>query len=77
MATARPAVLKTYQGITDVPLVAQSHDEVTKARAMGDLTEETNLAAEILRKWLAVARHNIGAATTTRLLHAAIDECER
>lgn len=77
MANARLTIVKTYQGITEVARMAEATGEVRKAPDIGDLTEQTALAATILRNWLAVTRHNIGSATTMRLLQAAIDECAR
>lgn len=77
MASTGLTKLKTYQGITDVAPIAHTPGEVRKAPDIGDMTEETRTAAFILDNWLAVARHNIGSATTMRLLQAAIDECAR
>lgn len=74
----KPSVLRSYGHIAIIEMPVRRSPEAEQApRAMGDLTDETNLAAAILGNWLAVTRHNIGAATTTRLLQAAIDECAR
>lgn len=77
MATTGLTALKTYQAITEVARVAEDRAAVKKAPEIGDLTEQTALAAQILGNWLAVTRHNIGSATTKRLLQSAIDECAR